>query len=166
MTKAKNTKCRNYNCFFFYCDFPEIIGTHLVHGTFPLLKIPLLVPVSTYLAPSSCDRNRPPPSQVACKLLPFCPHCSLLPSPPNSQPLLGFPEPNVHLIRRITNPFPSVQNINNDILLRLKMCNMQEVNVLFKMFICKQLSYAGICTHEFVPFLWYRVHCSTSSRKL
>ncbi len=26
---------------------------------------------STYLAPSSCDRNRPPPSQIACKLTPF-----------------------------------------------------------------------------------------------
>ncbi len=29
LTKAKNTKCCNYNCFF-YCDFPEIIRTHLV----------------------------------------------------------------------------------------------------------------------------------------
>jgi hypothetical protein len=81
-----------------------------VHGAFPLLKIPLLVLVSTYLAPSSCDRNRPPRSQVACKLLPFVPHCSLVPSTPNSRPSLGFPEPNVHLIRRITNPFPSIQN--------------------------------------------------------
>jgi hypothetical protein len=26
---------------------------------------------------------------------------------------LGFPEPNVHLIRSITNPFPSVQNRND-----------------------------------------------------
>jgi hypothetical protein len=31
------------------------------------------VPFSTYLAPSSCDRNRPPPSQVACKLTLFAP---------------------------------------------------------------------------------------------
>jgi hypothetical protein len=45
---------------------------------FPLL--PLLIPLclpfvspSTYLAPSSCDRNRPPPSQVACKLTLFAP---------------------------------------------------------------------------------------------
>ncbi len=76
----------------------------------PCQKIPLLALVSTYLAHSSCDRNRPPRSQVAHKLLPFVPHCSLVPSPPNSQPSLGFPEPNVHLIRRITNPFPSIQN--------------------------------------------------------
>ncbi len=79
----------------------------------PAGKIPLLTLVSTYLAPSSCDRSRPPRSQVACKLLPFVPHCSLVPSPPKSQSSLGFPEPNVHLIRRITNPFPSVQNITN-----------------------------------------------------
>ncbi len=44
----------------------------------PLL--PLLAPsclpfvsLSTYLAPSRCDRNRPPPSQVACKLTPLAP---------------------------------------------------------------------------------------------
>ncbi len=46
---------------------------------------------STYLAPSSCDRNRPPRSQVVCKLLPLVPHCSLVSSPPKSQPFLGFP---------------------------------------------------------------------------
>jgi hypothetical protein len=74
----------------------------------PLIKIPLLTLGSTYLAPSSCDRNRPPRSQVACKLLPFVPRCSLAPSPPNSQPPLGFPEPNVHFIypepRRLPRP--------------------------------------------------------------
>jgi hypothetical protein len=75
-------------------------------------KNPLLILVSTYLAPSSCDRNRPPRSQVARKLLPLVPHCSLAPFPPNSQPSSGFPEPNVHLIRRIANPFPSIQNTN------------------------------------------------------
>ena len=40
------------------------------------LAVPLLlpfVPLSTYLAPSSCDRNRPPPSQVNCKLTLFAP---------------------------------------------------------------------------------------------
>jgi hypothetical protein len=53
-----------------------------IHGAFPLafpipcwfpfapLYVPFVSP-STYLAPSSCDRNRPPPSQVACKLTPF-----------------------------------------------------------------------------------------------
>ena len=66
----------------------------LPSSRFPLapLAIPLLlplVPLSTYLAPSSCDRNRPPPSQVACKLTLFAPpftHCPALP---------GFPEPQL-----------------------------------------------------------------------
>jgi hypothetical protein len=42
---------------------------------FPLADSPLLpfISPSTYLAPSSCDRNRPTPSQVACKLTPFAP---------------------------------------------------------------------------------------------
>ncbi len=45
----------------------------------PLTVVPLhpfvspFVLPSTYLAPSSCDRNRPPPSQVTCKLTPFAP---------------------------------------------------------------------------------------------
>ncbi len=37
---------------------------------------------STYLAPSSCDRNRPPPSQVAGKLTPFAPPFTQLTHPP------------------------------------------------------------------------------------
>ncbi len=51
------------------------------------------VPLSTYLAPSSCDRNRPPPSQVACKLTLFAPpftqlsHPSQLPRTPSAQRL-------------------------------------------------------------------------------
>jgi hypothetical protein len=62
---------------------------------FPLLfcspsLVPLCLPfVSpfTYLAPSSCDRNCPPRSQVACKLTPFtCPS----PNPPLPS---KFPEP-------------------------------------------------------------------------
>ena len=76
----------------------------------PIAIIPLLVPASTYLAPSSCDRNRPPQSQVARKLIPFVPHCSLVPSPPKSQPFSDFPEPNVHLIRAHHNPLSSMQH--------------------------------------------------------
>ncbi len=47
----------------------------------------------TYLAPSSCDRNRPPSSQVACKLTPFAPPFTqlsqpfLLPRTPTAQRL-------------------------------------------------------------------------------
>ncbi len=58
----------------------------------PLLPLlPLLapfcltfVPLSTYLAPSRCDRNRPPPSQVACKLTPCAPLHPVDPPLPNS----------------------------------------------------------------------------------
>ncbi len=53
---------------------------------FPLLPLlfPLLlpfVPLSTYLAPSSCDRNRPPSPQVACKLTLFAPPFTQLSHP-------------------------------------------------------------------------------------
>ncbi len=60
------------------------------------LAVPLLlpfVPLSTYLAPSSCDRNRPPSSQVACKLTLFAPpftqlfHPFQLPRTPTAQRL-------------------------------------------------------------------------------
>jgi hypothetical protein len=56
---------------------------------FPLLPlcVPLVFP-STYLAPSSCDRNRPPPSQVACKLTLFGP-----PVPPLGPPPPRCPDP-------------------------------------------------------------------------
>ncbi len=40
-----------------------------------------LYPAFTYLAPSSCDRNCPPPSQVACKLTLFAPPSTQLPRP-------------------------------------------------------------------------------------
>jgi hypothetical protein len=60
-----------------------------IHGAIPLaFPLPLLTPPclpfvspSTYLAPSSCDRNRPPPSQVACKLTPFAPPFTQLTHP-------------------------------------------------------------------------------------
>ncbi len=58
----------------------------LPSSQFPLapLAVPLLppfVPLSTYLAPSSCDRNCPPPSQVACKLTLFAPPFTQLSHP-------------------------------------------------------------------------------------
>ncbi len=54
------------------------------------MHVPLATPFSTYLAPSSCDRIRPPRSQVVCKLLPFVPHCSSCVLPPKSQPFSRF----------------------------------------------------------------------------
>ncbi len=64
-----------------------------IHGVFsflplpnPLapLAVPLLLPfvsLSTYLAPSSCDRIRPPSPQVACKLTLFAPPFTQLSHP-------------------------------------------------------------------------------------
>jgi hypothetical protein len=71
----------------FFCPFPVPLAPPAV----PLLLS--FVPLSTYLAPSSCDRNRPPSSQVACKLTLFAPpftqlsHPSQLPSTPATQRL-------------------------------------------------------------------------------
>ncbi len=74
-------------------------------------KFPLLTPfLCTYLAPSSCDRNRPPQSQVARKLTPFVPLRPLVPSLPESQPLLGFPGLNVHSIRATSQTQSPVYN--------------------------------------------------------
>jgi hypothetical protein len=65
------------------------IQLHIYMAQFPLSPFPLagsplfpFVSPSTYLAPSSCDRNRPPPSQVACKLTPFVPPFTQLSHPP------------------------------------------------------------------------------------
>ncbi len=63
---------------------------HIYMAQFPLLPLPIplclpFVSPSTYLAPSSCDRNRPPPSQVACKLTPFAPLHPVDPPFPNSR---------------------------------------------------------------------------------
>ena len=75
-----------------------------IHGvvSFPPFQFPLaplavpsllpFVPPFTYLAPSSCDRNRPPSSQVACKLTLFAPPFTQLPALPN------FPEPQLPML--------------------------------------------------------------------
>ncbi len=74
----------------------HMIQIHIYMAQSPLFPLPLLAPPllpfcspfvspSTYLAPSSCDRNRPPQSQVACKLTPF--------APPFTPPL-PHPNPN------------------------------------------------------------------------
>ncbi len=48
----------------------------------------------TYLAPSSCDRNRPPQSQVACKLTPF--------APPFTQPTPSLQIPRTPTAQHLT----------------------------------------------------------------
>jgi hypothetical protein len=67
----------------------------------PYFSLPLLTPPcspfvspSTYLAPSSCDRNRPPQSQVACKLTPF--------APPFTQPTPPLQIPRTPTAQRLT----------------------------------------------------------------
>jgi hypothetical protein len=52
----------------------------------PCYELPLLIPISTYLAPSSCDRSHPPQSQVARKLTPLSPIAPLNPSHQNPNP--------------------------------------------------------------------------------
>ncbi len=81
----------------------SFLGTYntvtYIHGAIPLAPLagsPLLpfVSPSTYLAPSSCDRNRPPPSQVACKLTLF--------SPPFTQLCHPFQIPRTPTAQRLT----------------------------------------------------------------
>jgi hypothetical protein len=83
-------------------------GTRSIHL---YIALPLTIPTSTYLAPSSCDRNRPPQSQVACELSPLSPIAPVYPSLPQLPSPLGFPGPNVLLIRTHPNPFPSIRHI-------------------------------------------------------
>jgi hypothetical protein len=84
---------------------------HIYICTFPLLRIPLASPffLLTWHPPDVIGIvHLGPRLLVNCSLLsPIAPlHPPLqIPNPP-----LGFPEPNVHLIRRITNPLPSIQN--------------------------------------------------------
>jgi hypothetical protein len=84
----------------------------------PLL--PFVSP-STYLAPSSCDRNRPPPSQVACKLTPFAPPFTQLSQPfqipttpncptPINDDLGNIPAPAIRNSKCIRIVFASVQS--------------------------------------------------------
>ncbi len=67
----------------------------------PYFSPPSLAPLSpffvspfTYLVPSSCDRNRPPQSQVACKLTPF--------APPFTQPNPSLQIPRTPTAQRLT----------------------------------------------------------------
>ncbi len=70
---------------------PPLVG-FLLH---PLASpcVPFVFP-PTYLAPSSCDRNRPPPSQVACKLTPFAPPFTQLTHPSQNSQNPTCPAPN------------------------------------------------------------------------
>jgi hypothetical protein len=80
----------------------HIYGHKLQYSLY--IALPPCTPISTYLAPSSYDRNGPPQSQVARKLSPLSPIAPMYPS------LLGFPGPNVLLIRTHPNPFPSIRH--------------------------------------------------------
>ncbi len=95
---------------FYHCSLSTCIRHKLRYILY--MALPLTVPTSTYLAPSSCDRNRPPQSQVARKLSPLSPIAPLLPSPPQIPNPPGFPEPNVLLIRAHHNPLSSIQHNN------------------------------------------------------
>ncbi len=74
----------------------------------PLASLASHCTLFTYLAPSSCDRNRPPPSQVNCKLTLFAP-----PFHPLSHPSLFPRTPTVqHLITTILGPIRSSMRNN------------------------------------------------------
>ncbi len=81
-----------------------------IHGAFSLLFVspcqfplsPLLYPLQLTWNPPSCDRIRPPQSQVACKLISLVPPFTQTLPPPNSQ------NPNCPRLRN--NPASSVRN--------------------------------------------------------
>jgi hypothetical protein len=73
-----------------------------IHGAIPLAllspcRIPFVSPLHSLLLtwhPPSCDRNRPPRSQVACKLTPF--------APPFTQPTPSLQIPRTPTAPRLT----------------------------------------------------------------
>ena len=84
----------------------HVLQLHIYMAWFPLYPfpnsprspccpslLPFVLP-STYLAPSSCDRNRPPSSQVACKLTLF--------APPFTQLFHPFQLPRNPIAQRLT----------------------------------------------------------------
>jgi hypothetical protein len=89
-----------------------------IHGALPLLSLPLAAsPLSPLCSPHdpflltwnppSCDRTRPPRSQVACKLT--SPDPTLYPNPPPSKfPETHLPAPCQDDLR--DNPASSVRN--------------------------------------------------------
>ncbi len=74
----------------------------------PCFNLPLLVSPLYHLLltwnPPSCDRNRPPQSQVACKLTPLVPHLAPVPSPPKFHPSWVFPDPMCIQLERHCEP--------------------------------------------------------------
>ena len=100
--------CYMYNWYLFITAvIQHIYGHELWYILYTAL--PLAIPISTYLAPSSSDRNRPPQSQVARKLSPLSPIAPLYPPPQIPNPP-GFPEPPVLLIRAHHNSLSSMQH--------------------------------------------------------
>ncbi len=83
--------------------------------------------------PPSCDRIRPPRSQVACKLTSLDPTLSPNPPPPNSQNP-SYPAPHWDDLRK--NPASSVRNSTNGFILGL-----------FR-------SEAGVCPSPIEPCVW------------
>jgi hypothetical protein len=70
----------HYNYIHTWRDFFALFSASPCSPCCPFFTSPLY-PFSTYLAPSSCDRNRPPSSQVACKLTLFAPPFTQLSHP-------------------------------------------------------------------------------------
>ncbi len=139
----------SFNVRSFTCTYNTVT---YIHGAIPLCPpFPLLVPLcspcipfvspSTYLAPSSCDRNRPPPSQVACKLTPFAPpftqlsHPFQIPTTPTAPRLTMTTSGIFRLLLSGTGTIregKSRESITNNKILNLnaiKFCNIQIVHM-------------------------------------
>ncbi len=102
------------------------MGTIMIYSYTWRIPLAFVSPSSFHLSPflltwnpPSCDRIRPPRSQVACKLTPLVPTLYPNPSPPNSQNP-NCPAPYYDDLRN--NPASSVRNTNyaQEYILQLK----------------------------------------------
>jgi hypothetical protein len=72
--------CTYYSYIYTWRGFPFYPFSSSLRSPCCPSLLPFVLPF-TYLAPSSCDRNRPPSSQVACKLTLFAPPFTQLSHP-------------------------------------------------------------------------------------
>jgi hypothetical protein len=84
----------------------QLYMAHSLCFNLPLLVFPFFPFSSPLLTwnPPSCDRNRPPQSQVARKLTPPVPHLAPCTLPSKIPTPIGFSRSHVHLIRATLQP--------------------------------------------------------------
>jgi hypothetical protein len=142
----------------FHCTYDTVT---YIHGAIPLVFLSPcspFVPPSTYLAPSSCDRNRPPRSQVACKLTPFAPPSPNYPTPSK------FPNPNCLAPNNddLGNiPALAIRNINTSINTKVFRETWDRVDCKQQIPIFSQSEdyfHVFVDVHKLWSFLTYRFH--------